>query len=76
MPYAIYGKRSKEWYDEKTHTLNPPDKTFKALNEKGHRVHKLADAFTFATAQDAKDYLKQRAKNPKEGTLFEIRPIK
>lgn len=76
MPYAIYGKRTQEWYDKDKHILNPPDKTFKALDATGHRVQRLTDAFAFATKQDAQDYLDEHATEPRPGTLFEIRPIK
>lgn len=74
MAYLIYGKRTKAIFNTKTKEMMGPDKTFKALNYKGYRVNKLSDADSFATIEDAKEFLKR--KTPKDGVVFEIRKAK
>lgn len=76
MPYAIYGKRSKEWLNEETDELMPPDTTFKALDAEGRRVSKLSDAFAFATKEDAERYLFENNTHPRDGFILEVRYIK
>lgn len=75
MPqYLIYGKRTKPLYDIYTHTTVGPDKTFRALNERGERVNKLEEAFSFATREDAQDFIDSH--KHKDGVVFEIRKAK
>lgn len=65
MPYAIYGK----------HSLK--DSRFAALTYEGCRVTKKEEAGTFATREDALEYLNKYAPEEKRGeVLFEIRKIK
>lgn len=49
--YALYGKR-------------PQDKTFKPLNYAGERVNKKDLKDTFATRQDAQDFLDSKILKP------------
>lgn len=72
MTFAIYGKRTKV-----IPGTDKPDTTFRALTYAGIRVSKLTDAGTFATKEDAEEFLKK--KNPrgyKDGVVFEIRKLK
>ena len=55
-------------YAKRTGWKGITDPTFKALNSKGYRVNRLADAFSYATREDAEDILKnpfcqQQSKN-------------
>ncbi len=69
--YLIYGKRTERIYDVYSKTWTEPDTTFRALNANGERVTKLKDAFSFATREDAQDFIDNR--RPKPGVIFEIR---
>ena len=75
MPqYLIYGKKTKPlWHDKKRRWVDS-DKTFKAINEYGVRVNKLSDAFSFASREDAQEFL--NAHKPKDGVIFEIRKVR
>lgn len=72
--YLIYGKRTEAILNTDTHKFMGPDSSFRALNEKGERVSKLSDAFSFATKEDAQEFLD--AHKPKHGVVFEIRKAK
>ncbi len=72
--YLVYGKRTEAIYNTDTHKYMGPDSSFRAINEKGERVTKLDDAFSFATKEDAQDFL--NAHKPKQGVVFEIRKVK
>lgn len=75
MPeYLIYGKRTERIHDKYTGETIPPDKTFRALDAKGIRVNKLENAMSFATKQDAQEFLDSHGHKP--GTIFEIRKAK
>lgn len=74
MPYLIYGKHTKEWWDGKMR--QPPDKTFRAINYKGVRVTKLEDAGSFATREDAQEFLDKHADPKRNDVAFEIRKVK
>lgn len=76
MPYVIYGKRIKEYKDEKGYT-HSEDKRFSALDYAGCRVTNLADAGTYATREDAEEKL-EKVCDPKlsEFVKFEIRKVK
>lgn len=74
MPYLIYGKHTKEWWDGKMR--QPPDKTFRALNYKGVRVTKLEDAGSFAEKSDAEEYLAKKKDPSRTDVVFEIRKVK
>lgn len=67
MAYLIYGKR--------TCLVNGggPDKKFAALDAKGHRVTKLADAMSYAEKEDAQAIID---KIGLDGCEFEIRKAK
>lgn len=67
MAYLIYGKR--------TCLVNGggPDKKFAALDAKGHRVTKLADAMSYAEKEDAQAIIDKMGL---EGCEFEIRKAK
>lgn len=67
MAYLIYGKR--------TCLVNGggPDKKFAALNAKGHRVTKLADAMSYAEKEDAQAIIDKMGL---DGCEFEIRKAK
>lgn len=64
MAYLIYGKR--------TCLVNGggPDKKFAALDAKGHRVTKLADAMSYAEKEDAQAIIDKMGL---DGCEFEIR---
>lgn len=70
--YLIYGKRTKPWYNEKTKEWVEPDKTFRALTATGIRVTKLKNAMSFATKEDAQEFLDQQ-NIWRDGTVFDIR---
>lgn len=75
MPeYLIYGKRIQPIYYPTLRESHGPDKTFKALNEYGERVSKLSDAFSFASKEDAQQFLDEH--NLRDGCVFEIRKAK
>lgn len=67
MAYLIYGKR--------TYLVNGggPDKKFAALDAKGHRVTKLADAMSYAEKEDAQAIIDKMGL---DGCEFEIRKAK
>lgn len=67
MAYLIYGKR--------TCLVNGggPDKKFAALDAKGHRVTKLADAMSYAEKEDAQAIIDKMGLDCCE---FEIRKAK
>lgn len=67
MAYLIYGKR--------TCLVNGsgPDKKFAALDAKGHRVTKLADAMSYAEKEDAQAIIDKMGL---DGCEFEIRKAK
>lgn len=67
MAYLIYGKR--------TCLVNGggPDKKFAALDAKGHRVTKLADAMSYAEKEDAQAIIDKMGLDSCE---FEIRKAK
>ena len=67
MAYLIYGKR--------TCLVNGggPDKKFAALDAKGHRVTKLADAMSYAKKEDAQAIIDKMGL---DGCEFEIRKAK
>lgn len=67
MAYLIYGKR--------TCLVNGggPDKKFAALDAKGHRVTKLADAMSYAEKEDAQVIIDKMGL---DGCEFEIRKAK
>lgn len=67
MAYLIYGKR--------TCLVNGggPDKKFAALDSRGHRVTKLADAMSYATKEDAQTIIDKLGL---DGCEFEIRKAK
>lgn len=67
MAYLIYGKR--------TCLVNGggPDKKFAALDAKGHRVTKLADAMSYAEKEDAQAIIDKMGL---DGCEFEIRKTK
>lgn len=67
MAYLIYGKR--------TCLVNGggPDKKFAALDTKGHRVTKLADAMSYAEKEDAQAIIDKMGL---DGCEFEIRKAK
>lgn len=67
MTYLIYGKR--------TCLVNGggPDKKFAALDAKGHRVTKLADAMSYAEKEDAQAIIDKMGL---DGCEFEIRKAK
>lgn len=67
MAYLIYGKR--------TCLVNGggPDKKFAALDAKGHRVTKLADAMSYAEKEDAQTIIDKMGL---DGCEFEIRKAK
>lgn len=67
MAYLIYGKR--------TCLVNGggPDKKFAALDAKGHRVTKLADAMSYAEKEDAQAIINKMGL---DGCEFEIRKAK
>lgn len=67
MAYLIYGKR--------TCLVNGggPDKKFAALDAKGHRVIKLADAMSYAEKEDAQAIIDKMGL---DGCEFEIRKAK
>lgn len=67
MAYLIYGKR--------TCLVNGggPDKKFAALDAKGHRVTKLADAMSYAEKEDAQAIIDKMGLDDCE---FEIRKAK
>ena len=72
MPqYLVYGKRTEPVYYPTLRQTHGPDKTFKALNEYGERVTKLSDAFSFASREDAQEFLD--AHKHRAGCVFEIR---
>lgn len=74
MSYALYGKRSVAIPNTETGELMGPDKTFRALNEKGVRVNKLEDAFVFYTREDAEEFMNKHTYKP--GVEVEIRKVK
>ncbi len=67
MAYLIYGKR--------TCLVNGggPDKKFAALDAKGRRVTKLADAMSYAEKEDAQAIIDKMGL---DGCEFEIRKAK
>lgn len=67
MAYLIYGKR--------TCLVNGggPDKKFAALDAKGHRVTKLANAMSYAEKEDAQAIIDKMGL---DGCEFEIRKAK
>lgn len=67
MAYLIYGKR--------ICLVNGggPDKKFAALDAKGHRVTKLADAMSYAEKEDAQAIIDKMGL---DGCEFEIRKAK
>lgn len=74
MSYLIYGRRT----GKKVKGEPVYDKTFRALNYRGVRVNKLADAGEYATKEDAQEVLDKKCKDIIEQGLaiFEIRPAK
>lgn len=74
MAYLIYGKHITEWWDGKMR--QPADKTFKALDYKGIRVNKLENAGSFATREDAEEYLASKVDSKRTDVVFEIRKAK
>lgn len=67
MAYLIYGKR--------TRPINGggPDAKFAALDAKGHRVTKLANAMSYAEKEDAQAIIDKMGL---DGCEFEIRKAK
>lgn len=57
--WLIYGKRTGQIVDGEP----VYDKMFKALNYKGVRVAKLADAGTYATREDAQEVIDKKCKD-------------
>lgn len=67
MAYLIYGKRNVAINGE------GPDKKFAALDSRGYRVSKLANAMSYATKEDAQEMIDKMGR---EGCEFEIRKAK
>lgn len=76
MPYLIYGKRTEPWWNREKRRWEDPDKTFRAIGYKGYRVTKLEDAGSFATREDAQEYLDNHADPNKTDIAWEIRKVK
>lgn len=76
MTYLIYGKHTKEWWNKQRRRWEDPDKTFRAIDYKGVRVTKLENAASFATKEDAQDYLDKYADPNRDDVAFEIRKAK
>lgn len=73
MSYLIYAKRAKEWWGHEDRKWHEPDKTFRAIDYKGMRVNKLSEAATFATKEDAEEFMDRTLK---PGVEWEIRKAK
>ena len=77
MPtYLIYGKHTKEWWNREKRRREPADKTFRAIDWKGVRVTKLENAASFASKEDAQEYLDKHADPSRDDVAFEIRKAK
>lgn len=74
MTYLIYGKRTKPIKNTETGEMMGPDTMFRALTYNGVRVSKLADAGSFATKEDAQEWINKKGHKP--GVVFEIRKAK
>jgi len=73
--WMIYGKRTGLKNEHKVPTW---DKTFRALNQKGKRVNRLADAYQYQTKEEAQAILDKTgtARNIADGlVVFEIRKV-
>lgn len=69
--YLIYGKRIKPFTTKKGKVLGP-DKQFRALDARGVRVSRLADAMSYATKEDAQEIIDRTLKQ-RDDVTFEIR---
>lgn len=76
MTYLIYGKHTKPWRGSQDHLLHEPDKMFRAINYQGVRVTKLEDAASFATKEDAQEFLDKHTDPNRDDVAFEIRKAK
>lgn len=72
--YIIYGKGTERWFSKCHQRWFEPDKTFKALDYKGCRVSKIADAGFYDTKEEAQAVLDKVGEKP--GRVFEIRKAK
>ena len=71
--YAIYAKRTMPVYDIKSGKTIPPDKTFMPINYAGIRVRKQDLTDTFATKDDAQNFIDSH--KFREGVITEIRKL-
>lgn len=82
--FMIYGKVVKEVplpNGKGGIMIASPQPTFKALNQSGCRVHRLADAYEYNTKADAEKRLKKvyeywENKGYSEHIIFDIRSVK
>lgn len=72
--YIIYGKGTERWFSNHDQRWYEPDKNFKALDYKGRRVSKIADAGFYDTEEEAQEVLDKVGEKP--GRVFEIRKAK
>ena len=73
--FLIYGKHLTTWVDSKG-KWHDPDSRFAALNARGVRVSRLADAMSYATKEDAQEVLNKpgiKARIDRGEICFDIR---
>lgn len=71
--YGIYAKRTQPLFNWETKETMGPDKTFMPLNEKGVRVPKNKLTNTFATKEDAQEWIDTH--DFKDGVEVEVRKL-
>lgn len=74
--YLVYGKRVEGYYDSGMRKYLEPHKTFRALNYNGERVTKLEEAGSFASKEDAEQWLFDPKKKIRSQWKYEIRKAK
>ena len=74
--YLLYGKHLTEWVDSKG-KWHEPEATFRALDYRGVRVNRLADAGEYATKEDAEEAMQKAKPRIEKGEVaIEIRIAK
>lgn len=78
--YAVYVKRTEPWTNYQGRTFEP-DKCFRAIDGNGKRVTKLVNAMTFATKEDAVEWVEYKASKSVKGKIdpiwqWEVRKVK
>lgn len=71
--YGVYAKRTQPLFNYETKETMGPDKVFMPLNERGVRTPKNKLTHTFATKEDAQEWIDNH--NFKDGVIVEVRKL-